>query len=183
MWSFFFTDVSNSSNNTIYETTPYNEIIKGLFVGDIASSKYHWNKFHLIVNCTKQIPFQSSLRKLTKPQSIRIPIDDHPDESMNMYMYLTQYPVLDAIHQTLQRGERVLIHCHAGQQRSCAVAACYLMKYYNMKPEDAVIKIKEKRHVAFYCGVNFVYTLKLMHSFFSGSSPQTPSFCLKRPDC
>ena len=34
--------------------------------------------------------------------------------------------------------QSVLIHCHAGMQRSAAVLACYLIRFYKMTPEDAV---------------------------------------------
>jgi hypothetical protein len=40
-------------------------------------------------------------------------------------------------------------------QRSCAVVACYLMKYYDITPYTAICHIKMKRSCAFRGGVNF----------------------------
>jgi protein-tyrosine phosphatase len=58
----------------------------------------------------------------------------------------------------------VLVHCFAGMQRSCAVVACYLIKYYNITPLDAINFIKKKRNVAFFGGVNFMRTLEMFYA-------------------
>ena len=41
------------------KTNPYNKISENLYLGGIQSSEKNWNDFRLIVNCTKDIPFQS----------------------------------------------------------------------------------------------------------------------------
>ena len=54
----------------------------------------------------------------------------------------------------------VLVHCYAGMQRSCAVVACYLIRYHNMNPQEAINFIKSKRSIAFAGRVNFIKTIE-----------------------
>ena len=138
----------------------WNEICKGLYVGNIQSSKTEWQNMDYIVNCTKDIDIMPEKLKIIKPQYIRIPVDDSPDEAMNMFNIIQFSKVLDQIHYFLQQGKKVLVHCYAGQQRSCALVACYLITYKNMTPEEAVLYMKKRRPVAFYHGINFLSTIK-----------------------
>ena len=72
--------------------------------------------------------------------------------------------VLDEMHNTLQNKKSVLVHCHQGIQRSCAITACYLVKYHNMTPNRAIEYIKSKRNVAFYYGANFKKTIDTVYN-------------------
>ena len=125
----------------------YDEIIPNLYIGNYESIKHH-KEFHTIINCTKHIPFPISLNI----QKLRIAIDDHATESANL---LKQLPAaLELIHNSLQQNKKVLVHCHAGMQRSCATVAMYLMKYYKinnqrMTPINAILYIRSKRPIAF----------------------------------
>ena len=64
--------------------------------------------------------------------------------------------VLEKINTAINNNNKVLVHCYAGQQRSCAVVACYLIKYNNMNPYTAVNYIKMKRRIAFFGEINFI---------------------------
>ena len=68
--------------------------------------------------------------------------------------------VLEYMHRFLGTNHTVLVHCHAGIQRSCAVVACYLVEYHGLTPDEAIEHIKDKRHVAFITGVNFKDTVE-----------------------
>ncbi len=46
-----------------------------------------------------------------------------------------------------------------GQQRLCAVIACYLIKYNNMNAHTAIVYCKKKRQMAFFGQVNFMDTI------------------------
>ena len=67
--------------------------------------------------------------------------------------------ILNTIHKKVLNKEPVLVHCSAGRQRSCAVVACYLIRFYNMTPLEAVDYIKSKRKVAFFGAINFSNTI------------------------
>jgi len=119
----------------------FHEIIPNLFIGNYRSPEYS-TQFDLIVNCTKHLP-------ITFLNTIRISVDDHPSETRSLIKHVRESNVLEKIHQSLFDNKKVLVHCHAGMQRSCAVVAFYLLKYYNTTPEEVIRYIREKRSIAF----------------------------------
>jgi protein-tyrosine phosphatase len=90
---------------------------------------------------------------------IRISILDEPFDSENLYNILETQNILDTIKKYISQNKKVLIHCNMGQQRSCAVIACYLIKYNNMNAHTAIEYCKKKRQMAFFGQVNFMDTL------------------------
>jgi rhodanese-related sulfurtransferase len=118
----------------------YNEIVKNLYVGS-ASALINKGIFALIVNCTKSL--------IGSPGSIRIPIDDDESECDNLIKHLRETNVLERINDALSKKQTVLVHCYAGIQRSCAVVACYLIRYHQMTPVSAIAFIRSKRIMAF----------------------------------
>ena len=149
------TTPANNNDDTIdNNTSEYNRIINNLYIGNGYAPQLHSDKFSLIVNCTHTVPFNSKCK-----HGIRIAIHDHPDESLHLYKELHSTKVLEAIYECLQNKQRVLVHCHAGMQRSCEVVACYLIRYYGTAPGVVISYIKKKRRVAFLDGVNFQRTI------------------------
>ena len=132
----------------------YDEIIKNLFIGNKLSADNQSDLFSLVVNCSKDLSFSNKCK-----QGIRIPVNDSQDETNTLLNYMLNTNVLEQIHNKLLNNEPVLVHCFAGMQRSCAVVACYLIKYYNFTPQKAVDFIKSKRRIAFFGNVNFMNTL------------------------
>jgi protein-tyrosine phosphatase len=79
-----------------------------------------------------------------------------PPKTLEAYLWL---PVVDgyapsemqlligstAIHDALQAGKKVYIHCRNGHGRSPALVAAYLMRYKGMSIEEASNTIKIKR--------------------------------------
>ena len=130
------------------------EIIPRLWIGnmnDALNYGLHKNlNVKTVVNCTKDVQFINN--ELT---NIRVPVDDNldPQEIENMYKLMNR--AVDLIHISLMSGETVLVHCHAGRQRSAAIIAAYLMKYGGINPVDAIRHIRSKRSIAFYPQVNF----------------------------
>uniref|UniRef100_A0A6C0IG47 Uncharacterized protein n=1 Tax=viral metagenome TaxID=1070528 RepID=A0A6C0IG47_9ZZZZ len=163
-WLFTPYSSINPDNRPLYIKQPqvnvYDKISENLFVGGIESSQKRWNEFKLIVNCTKDIPFPSQNKGLNNPECIRIPVNDTPDECDNMTKYMMETNVLQRISEYIRKGEPVLVHCYAGMQRSCALIACYLIKYYGVTPVVAMDHIKRHRPVAFFGGANFMKTIQ-----------------------
>jgi protein-tyrosine phosphatase len=127
----------------------YDEIIEHLFIGSAASLNDSDN-FDLIVNCTPDIFIKDPNK------TIRIPVKDNQDECNKLLQLLKDTDVLEKIKTTINNKQRVLVHCYAGQQRSCALVACYLMKYNKMNPYTAVNHIKMKRRISFFGEINFI---------------------------
>lgn len=75
-----------------------------------------------------------------------------------------------AIHERVKRGERVLVHCYAGVNRSALTIAWYLRRYHAMPYEDAVKLIVEAnttRNMPALVNRTYLYMLKNM----AGDSP------------
>ena len=56
-------------------------------------------------------------------------------------------------HIVLQ-GNNILIHCHAGRQRSAISVSVYLVAELGMTPADACKYIMDKRKEAFHFGLS-----------------------------
>jgi protein-tyrosine phosphatase len=54
----------------------------------------------------------------------------------------------------------VLVHCHAGMQRSACIVAMYLIAINGLKVEEAIIYIKRRRPIAFTPAANFLRSLQ-----------------------
>lgn len=52
------------------------------------------------------------------------------------------------INRAVTRGEKILIHCHAGISRSVSILAAYLILCKNMSTQQSLEYIKSKREVA-----------------------------------
>ena len=137
-------------------SNPYDQIDDFLFLGN----RHALNSasiFSLIVNCSREedVAFPPDCR-----YCVRISVADSPDESGKLFDLILETKILEKIHNNVLQKQPVLVHCSAGQQRSCAVVACYLMKYHSMNPSQAVEYIRSKRPVAFFWMVNFSKTLE-----------------------
>lgn len=154
-------------NTENFSDLPYDEIVNNLYLGSAGALGYH-SRFSKIVNCTVDIRFPKY-----HPDCIRIPVEDDPLESKNLLRHMEETHVLEKIQDTIQRGKPVLVHCYAGTQRSCAVVACYLIRYHGMKPMNVVTYISSKRPEAFEEGVHFLHAIL---RFYHKLSPiQIPS--------
>jgi len=140
------------------QTHSYNKIADFLYLGNIDSLKDQ-DKFYLIVNCTKHIPPATKCKEV-----IVIPVNDHSSECNNMIRFMKEARVLERIHQCRANSQPVLIHCHAGIQRSAAVLACYLIHYYKMSVKDAMKYIQKRRPIAFYPEANFMKVMEKEYS-------------------
>lgn len=142
------------------KSIPYaTQIVPGLWLGNQASSQstafLHENNISAIVNCSKNIP--NSFGNITY---YRVPVDDHGpyiDEyaEYNIEKLRKLLPeTIKILDYHLGRNESVLVHCHAGAQRSATVVINYLLhrsargtKYPEVK--EFVVK---KRPVVYYGG-------------------------------
>lgn len=136
-------------------TNPYDQIVDYLFVGS-RHALDSYNNFSMIVNCSREqdVPFPPNCR-----YCVRLSVEDSPDDSGKLLNLILETKILEKIHNNVIHKNPVLVHCSAGMQRSCATLACYLIKYHNMNPQQAVDYIKVKRPIAFFWSVNFAKTL------------------------
>jgi len=101
----------------------------------------------VVVNCTKNLKMLG--------YGTRIAVDDDRTHESNLILYSSLPFVCQWIKQHLDNGQPVVVHCHAGQQRSAAVMAAYLMWTRKMSLEQCVLYIRLCKPDAFLYDVNF----------------------------
>lgn len=131
-----------------------NEIVPRLWLGNKhAAADEEWLKaknITVVFNCTKTLPFATTI-----PHMYRVPVDDNlePEEITNLAKWAAEIQV--KLVREYKAGRTILVHCHAGMQRSAAVVAMFLIAMYGMTTDQAVAYIKSKRPVAFFPAINF----------------------------
>ncbi len=132
------------------------EIIKNLYLGN-KNDAIVMSDIGLVINCTTDIQFYSE-----ENTHIRIPVLDNGnfEEHTKLYNLIEDGYIFAIMDNFLSENKKVLVHCRFGQQRSCAVVACFLIWKYNLDPFDAISFIKSKRRQAFFGSVNFFDTIK-----------------------
>jgi len=124
------------------------EIVPNVFLSSFADVNI--DKSFVVVNCSKDLPM--------KGVGVRVAVDDNPDENPQMYGAFEK--VIQWIDDRRSEGRNVVVHCFAGQQRSAAVIAAYLMaKEHTLSVEEAINFIKYKKPDAFWHHVTFMPAL------------------------
>lgn len=143
----------------------YVEIIPKLFIGNIASAKdlnfIKNNNIEVIINCSNHI--ENYFLAQTNIKYYRCPIDDSLEE-YDINLMKTYLPIfIKIIDESITKNKSVLVHCHAGRQRSAALIAGYLMYKKGMSIEEAYKYIILKRPEAFHYGKSYNFHKSLEH--------------------
>jgi protein tyrosine phosphatase len=168
---------ANNISTILKYTNAYDEVLPYLYLGSLKAfeknkfqninnndnSISNENKsFNMIVNLIKQ----TALSDNTIPPCelfIRLPVHDSPDECETLLSLVYETRVLEQMHDFIMKERTILVHCFAGMQRSCALVACYLIKYHHMNPDDAIEYIKSKRPIAFFGQINFMRMITMFY--------------------
>jgi dual specificity phosphatase 12 len=133
---------------------PGDEILPNLWLGNIrAATSQQWlgeKRIKCVFNCTKDIPFVPTIQR-----QYRVPVDDNLQAEEIRNLELWSYEVVFKLMREYKTGQPILVHCHAGMQRSAACMAMFLIVAKNMTPQQAIRYIKERRPIAFTPGINF----------------------------
>jgi protein-tyrosine phosphatase len=130
------------------------EVVPRLWLGNKqAAADVDWLQQHditAVFNCTKTLPFAENIRRM-----YRVPVDDNlePAEIANMGAWAAETQV--KLIREYNAGRSILVHCHAGMQRSAAVVAMFLICMHGMSADEAMAFVKSKRSVAFFPSANF----------------------------
>jgi hypothetical protein len=131
-----------------------NEIVERVWLGDYKASQdetfLRANHIDVVINCTKDLPF-----KMVAPIQYRVPLDDNLEEVEIRNAALWSYEIAYTIMNHWRKGDRILIHCMAGRQRSACSLAMFLILKEQMTTDQAIGFIRSKRPVAFTPGANF----------------------------
>jgi hypothetical protein len=177
----FFSSIYNSFFNSV------NNIAPNLWLGDADSGinlnflKTH--KIDIIVNCTPYMPFitekisKNELNSILPITFIRIPVYDSLLERDFILMEQYLQIITPFLYKQYTNGKRILIHCHAGKQRSAIVMASLLYILYSNSNKLHIDKtpkhlsnhifnhIISKRYQAFTFGlrINFLPSFNRYH--------------------
>jgi protein-tyrosine phosphatase len=123
------------------------EILPRLWLSNYHDAKAKTPPRAFVVNCTKDLPMISHY-------GVRIPVDDDLSNESNHVLLHSLPSVLQSIDGILKNGGTVVVHCWAGQQRSAAVVAAYLMRM-GMSIGHAVEHVRTCKKDAFHQYINF----------------------------
>jgi hypothetical protein len=148
-------------------------IRKNLYLGDFRDSRNTafliGRGIGLVINATEEWPpFAGTLKICEIKYSVR---DDLQPGSIRVMREFIPHAVAQ-IETSLRSGVPVLVHCHAGMQRSACIVAAYLMKSEGLTAAGAVTAVRARRSVAFLPGVNFWEALLWWETALKSSYPQ-----------
>lgn len=147
------------------EMSSYNEdigseILPGLFIGNMNTARNKMfiknNRIGAVLNVTPDVPNYFACPGDTSVEYMRINLNDNATDIGKMYRYLPC--AVSFIYKNLVLGNTpVLVHCHAGIQRSATVVVAFLMKTKGLSLGDAIQHTLRKRPVVFFNGktINF----------------------------
>ena len=166
------TNMSSSILKTLGQNE-VDEILPNLWLGDYTAALdtdfLLNNNIDYIVNCTQTIPFihdtidpsevsKSELKQITQIDTFRIPVNDSLLEKD--FIIMEQYfkiilPLL--LRKYTIEKKKILIHCHAGKQRSAIAMAAFLKilndnKYINLTsiPQNNIEKSLQFEEICNY---------------------------------
>ena len=130
------------------------EIIPGLRLGNGKAAhdkeSLEKNSITTVFNCTKDILFSDIIRR-----QYRVPVDDNLREAEIRNLELWSFEIVAKLAKEHKQGNKTLVHCAAGMQRSAAVTAMYLIATKQMTTDQAIAYIRERRPIAFMPMANF----------------------------
>jgi len=122
------------------------EILPNLWLGNYKSSI---NKNFLIkynIKCIIRV-LPEKLPVYKNIEYINIPLKDKHICNKNINDIFRKCN--NIIDNYLKKNQGILVHCKRGHQRSASVIASYIFKKYNLKINDVILYIKERRPLAF----------------------------------
>ena len=140
-----------------------NKIIPGIYLGNksdaVSEEFFIKNDIKFVINLTPDVP--NKFPKLASYIHFRNIDDSCRKEDIEKMTRLIP-KAIKYMRENHKNGKNILVHCHAGMQRSAIVVLAYLMYYYNMSLNDGVSHIVSKRPIAFFWGdrINFLDSIK-----------------------
>jgi protein-tyrosine phosphatase len=129
--------------NTFFSDPTY--IVDSIYLGSAFNAgnieSLRNNNIGLIINMTNEITnhYESEI------EYKRYPLYDNNSDSILEYLDLAYRDICK--YRIDNPNKNILVHCFMGASRSASVVSYYLIKKYNITVDDAIIKLKSKRHI------------------------------------
>ena len=151
---------------------PANEIITGIWLGNANASQdetfFRTHQINVVFNCTKNLSFANHATI-----QYRVPVDDNLEEDEIRNLGLWSPEIAFKIMRHHINGDRVLIHCMAGMQRSAACTAMFLIVLNRWRTDQTIEFIRSKRQIAFFPSANFLRSIQQFeHLFYTEILPK-----------
>lgn len=145
------------------------EILPGLWLGNRrAALDDQWlraQNISVVFNCTKDTPFS-----IVPNKKFRIPVDDNLEITEINNMTLWAPEIAFKVLQEYFKGQKILIHCHAGMQRSAAAMTFVLIVLkYPINHNYIMNFIKSKRPIVFHVQANFLKSIQEFEKYYHSS--------------
>lgn len=132
---------------------PAHKVRPYLWIGDMRSISdkafLKKNKIQVVINCTPSLPFADVKHKY------QLSINDDLKNNSIINMAQALPAVVSTMIKHIKNKETILVHCHAGMQRSAAVVAAYLIASEGLNKQKAIQDLQRKRWVTFRPSANF----------------------------
>ena len=133
-------------------------IVDRLYIGCRRVVMMSENNYDLIVNCEDE--------KLVNGKCIRVNLTNIIYYNAKVMEEIERTEVLETIHRYLSNKEEdnyVLVCCNECILWSCLIVAFYLIRYYKMKPIEAMQYIRKRHRNAFNCNIIFIGILNYFY--------------------
>jgi len=124
---------------------PANQIIKGLYIGDLNDARAAIGKVDVMVCVLERLTYQPIEGELV------IPIAKMSTHDWMLASVSKLDKVAALIHKTLRAGKTIMVHCEAGMERSPLAVMWYLYRYRHMSLEEAYKFVKARRRQTQWC--------------------------------
>lgn len=121
--------------------------LSNVFIGcAVAANSFHvlrsLNITHFL-NATEDLFLSGDSARFIEQEFevLRVPLRDEEDEDIEPYFFAAAAFIEEAV----QDGGRCLVHCHAGQSRSCALVIAWLLLYRSLNLRDAIGLVQQAR--------------------------------------
>lgn len=123
-------------------------VLPQLYLGgnkDVTIENIKERNITVIINITLRNECQSPLflksEEYSNVKYYRIELNDKSDAPISTYLI----PTIEIIHNSINEGHNVLVHCRKGMSRSVSFIIAYLMIYQGYTYDDAFEYLKNRR--------------------------------------
>jgi protein-tyrosine phosphatase len=111
-------------------------------------------------------------KPLLSKRGVVIEVDDDGSPEAMQTLEGALLPTINAMQAAIEEGVPVLVHCHAGRQRSAAIVAACIMKFKGSGLNATLEHMKSRKRDVFFPEANFLPVLQRFERALMNKQPQ-----------